>query len=120
MPPMRRRLTALFALLSLLASALLPAHGHAHARPPRDGVPAGDLCVAGKPGVATPALPAGAPAPACDMCSGCIGGASAPPRAATALALPSPSALAVVLPVPAGPVSRAPRAALPRGPPASR
>lgn len=117
---MRRRLTALFALLSLVANVLVPAHAHGHVRPARDGVPPGDLCVAGKPGVAMPAVPDGTPAPACDMCSGCTGGALAPPRAAANAALLQRPTLAVTLPGDAGPTAGAPRAALPRGPPASR
>jgi hypothetical protein len=114
---MRRRLTALFALASLLLGALLPAHAHGHPHASRDGPPVDDLCVAGKVAAGSPVAPDGIPVPACDMCGGCPGGHAALPRA-TPGALPSDSgARPAVAAIDSSLAAGAPRFRLARGPP---
>jgi hypothetical protein len=84
---MNRRLAAWLALLSMLAGIVLPAH--VHARTIVADLRGGDFCATGQGAKAPPAAPEGGHAAACDMCSGCAGGAAAPPRAA--LVTPRPS-----------------------------
>jgi len=115
---MNRRLAAWLALLSMLAGIVLPAHVHARMFV-ADGR-GGDFCAAGQGAKSLPALPEGGHAAACDMCSGCAGGASAPPRAPLVPPCPSPST------TPLRDVATAPiaadvhAAAWPRGPPRAR
>jgi hypothetical protein len=115
---MNRRLAAWLALLSMLAGIVLPAHIHARVFI-ADGR-GGDFCASGQGAKSPPSLPDGGHAAACDMCSGCAGGAAAPPRAP--LVAPSLSRSVVTL----RDAANAPfagdvhAAAYPRGPPRAR
>ena len=115
---MNRRLAAWLALLSMLAGIVLPAHVHARAFVA--DLRGGDFCATGQGAKAPPALPEGGHAAACDMCSGCAGGAAAPPRAAPVTPSSSPGT------APLRDEARAPlaadvhAAAYPRGPPHAR
>ena len=115
---MNRRLSAWLALLSMLAGIVLPAHVHARALVA--DLRAGDFCASGQAAKAPPALPEGGHAAACDMCSGCAGGAGAPPRAAPVTPSPSRGAGPLRDDASAPLAADVHAAAFPRGPPRAR
>jgi hypothetical protein len=112
---MNRRLSAWLALLSMLAGIVLPAHVHARAFVA--DLRGGDFCVAGQGAKSLPSLPEGGHAAACDMCSGCAGGAAAPPRASLVTPHPSPAGAAPGEPANILRAADVHAAAYPRGPP---
>ena len=118
MGPMKRRVAAWLALLSMLAGIVLPAHVHARAFG-ADGR-GGDFCASGQGAEAPPAAPGDGRAATCDVCSGCAGSAAAPPRAPLVAPplVPDASPLRGAAPAPIAADVHA--AAYPRGPPRAR
>jgi hypothetical protein len=115
---MNRRFSAWVALLSMLAGIVLPAHGHG--RMLTAGGSGSDFCAAG-PAADTPSVPpANGRAADCDMCSGCVGGAAAPPGASIVTPALSPETTSPLTTGLAAIPANGPSAAYPRGPPRAR